>query len=109
MTEQKRTRFSWAQYVAYLRSDKWKRKRLALGFNRNFCCERCGRNCRDGFEVHHKTYIHIFKEPFSDLMLLCPDCHRMIEVQKRRERKWRDVYKQRNNTTNTKRTRIERV
>jgi predicted HNH restriction endonuclease len=85
-----RTRFSWTEYRAYLRSDKWRRKRLALGFSKNFTCERCGRYCRDGFEVHHKTYIRIYKELLSDLMLLCPDCHRMLEVQKRRERKWRE-------------------
>ena len=94
--EQKRARYNWGQYVSYLRSDKWKRKRVALGFNRGFKCEMCGRDCRDGFEVHHKTYKRIFREPFCDLMLLCPNCHRAIEVQKRRERKWSDVYKQRN-------------
>ena len=105
MAEQKRTRFNWGQYVAYLRSDKWRRKRLALGFNKKFCCERCGQYCKDGFEVHHKTYAHIFREPFCDLMLLCPDCHRIIEAQKRRERKWKDVYKQRNHTANTARKR----
>lgn len=96
MTEQKRTRFSWNEYVKYLRSDKWKRKRLALGFKRNFTCELCGSYSKDSFEVHHKTYTHIFKEPLSDLMFLCPECHRKLEVQKRRERKLKDVYKQRN-------------
>lgn len=99
-TNQKRTRFTWSQYIAYLKSEKWKRKRLAKGFKQNFTCERCGTYCRDGFEIHHKTYIHVFKEPLSDLMLLCPNCHRIIEVQKRRERKWKDVYKQRNAKVN---------
>lgn len=96
----KRTRFTWSQYIAYLKSEKWKRKRLAKGFKQNFTCERCGTYCRDAFEIHHKTYIHVFKEPLSDLMLLCPNCHRIIEVQKRRERKWKDVYKQRNAKVN---------
>ena len=98
---QKRTRFSWSEYVRYLRSDKWKRKRMALGFKRNFTCELCGTYARDAFEVHHKTYEHIYKEPLSDLMFLCPHCHRVLEAQKRRERKLRDVYKQRNSKRNT--------
>lgn len=85
-----RTRFSWSEYVKYLRSDKWKKKRYALGFSRNFTCERCGVYCKDAFEVHHKTYIHVYKEPLCDLMLLCPNCHRMLEAQKRRERKIRE-------------------
>lgn len=96
-----RKRFSWNEYIKYLRSEKWKRKRQALGFRKKFICELCGTYCRDRFEVHHKTYVHIFKEPLSDLMLLCPDCHRKLEVQKRRERKLRDVYKQRNFKRNT--------
>lgn len=96
----KRTRFSWGEYVAYLRSVKWKRKRLAKGFSVGFLCERCGQYAKDGFEIHHKTYAHIFKEPLIDLMFLCPNCHRMIEVQKRRERKWKNVYRQQNTTSN---------
>nr|DAE27574.1 MAG TPA: putative restriction endonuclease [virus sp. cti5L29] len=99
--QQKRTRFSWTEYVRYLRSDKWKRKRLALGFQRKFTCELCGQYSRDNFEVHHKTYRNIYKEPLCDLMFLCPNCHRMLEVQKRRERKLKDVYKQRHFKTNS--------
>ena len=98
---QKRTRFSWSQYVAYLRSEKWKMKRYAKGFQVGFCCERCGQYSKGSFEIHHKTYEHIFREPLRDLMFLCPNCHRMIEVQKRRERKLRDVYKQRNTKVNS--------
>lgn len=94
-SKQKRTRFTWNQYVNYLRSDKWKRKRLAKAFQCNFTCERCKSYCKDAFEIHHKTYIRVFKEPLSDLMFLCPNCHRILEAQKRRERKLRDVYKQR--------------
>ena len=97
----KRVRFTWSQYVAYLKSEKWKRKRLAKAFQCKFICERCKRYSRDGFEIHHKTYIHVFKEPLSDLMFLCPECHRILEVQKRRERKLKDVYKQRNSKVNT--------
>ena len=96
----KRTRFTWSQYVVYLRSEKWKRKRLAKGFKQNFTCERCGSYCKDAFEIHHKTYIHVFREPLSDLMFLCPHCHKVLEAQKRRERKLKDVYKQRNNKIN---------
>lgn len=92
----KRIRFTWSQYVAYLRSEKWKRKRLAKGFKQNFTCERCGVYCKDSFEIHHKTYIHVFREPLNDLMFLCPQCHKILEAQKRRERKLRNVYKQRN-------------
>ena len=96
----KRTRFSWKEYVNYLRSEKWKKKRYAKGFQVGFLCERCGQYSKASFEIHHKTYEHIFREPLVDLMFLCPNCHKIIEVQKRRERKWRDVYRQQNTTSN---------
>lgn len=96
-----RRRFSWTEYVKYLRSEKWKRKRWALGFRKKFTCELCGTYCKDSFEVHHKTYAHIFREPLSDLMFLCSHCHKMLEAQKRRERKLKNVNKQRNNKINS--------
>lgn len=100
-SQPKRVRFTWNQYVAYLRSDKWKRKRLAKAFQVNFICERCKTYSKSSFEIHHKTYVRVFKEPLSDLMFLCPECHRILEAQKRRERKLRDVHKQRHTKVNT--------
>lgn len=77
-------------YNRYLTSPKWKAKRWAIAYSRGFVCEKCGRYCKDNFEVHHKTYKRIFHEPSCDLMLLCGDCHRLVEIQKRIRRKQGD-------------------
>lgn len=60
-------------YHDYLRSAKWKEFReKALDFYGNEC-GLCG--SRYNLEVHHKTYINIFKEQLPDVMLLCQQCH----------------------------------
>lgn len=75
------------KYNKYLKTDKWRKKRLALAYKNHFMCEMCGKYCGFNFEVHHKTYKRVFNEPLCDLMFLCEDCHNDIEIKKRIDRK----------------------
>ncbi len=64
------------EYSLYLKSPKWKSKRLEIFKERNGHCERCKINVgKIGYQVHHKTYKNIFNELNSDLELLCKLCH----------------------------------
>ena len=90
--KQKTTKFTWNKYLMYLKSEKWHKKRFAKGFQVGFICEKCGKYSKDAFEIHHKTYIRVLKEPLTDLMFLCPTCHSLIEVEKRRKRKAKSVH-----------------
>ena len=58
-------------YENYLKSPAWKVKRGAV-------IQRDGGQCvcsAQATEVHHKTYNNIGKEPLSDLVALCKECH----------------------------------
>ena len=61
-------------YEKYLKSPAWKVKRDAV-------IKRDGGQCVCGAhatEVHHKTYDNIGKEPLSDLVALCEECHERL-------------------------------
>ena len=61
-------------YKNYLESPAWKVKRDKV-------IERDGGQCVCGTqatEVHHKTYNNIGKEPLSDLVALCKECHERV-------------------------------
>ena len=61
-------------YKEYLDSPAWKMKRDAV-------IQRDGGQCVCGAkatEMHHKTYDNIGKEPLSDLVMLCAECHERI-------------------------------
>lgn len=75
-------RSSWAWlifimvYENYIRSSKWKKKRMErLSIDGNKCV-RCG---HDGsqyrLEIHHKTYERFTNELMEDLETLCVPCH----------------------------------
>jgi hypothetical protein len=65
-----------AKYHTYLKTPKWKAKRVEI-FNERGCrCERCMIDVRKiEYHVHHKTYDNIFNEKNLDLELLCKKCH----------------------------------
>jgi 5-methylcytosine-specific restriction endonuclease McrA len=64
----------YRKYLAYINSVAWKKKREeAFEFHgRN--CGKCG--SRYFLQIHHKTYINLYHEPMSDLMVLCDECHK---------------------------------
>lgn len=60
----------------YLSSDAWdskRKQRLAID---NYTCQGCG--CKKPLEVHHITYINIFREEMRDLVSVCRGCHQNI-------------------------------
>lgn len=63
-------------YQSYMHSPQWKRKRRkAFAFYGNKCnC--CGST--ESLQVHHKTYDNLYREPLTDLEILCSGCHRNL-------------------------------
>jgi hypothetical protein len=69
------------EYLAYLKSDRWQRKRSEALVRAKYRCEKCGAKCSVGIEqlhVHHKTYRRLGNERASDLMVVCRGCHDKI-------------------------------
>jgi 5-methylcytosine-specific restriction endonuclease McrA len=61
------------EYKKYLLSDEWAQLKIDLFNYRGKKCEKCGSKTK--ICVHHKTYDNIFKEEYSDLIILCKICH----------------------------------
>jgi hypothetical protein len=62
-------------YTLYTRSEKWKNKKAQLFRLRHNKCEICGKH---GDIAHHLTYERVTNEPFTDLQLVCRECHILI-------------------------------
>lgn len=62
------------RYYAYLKSDEWNTIKLDLYRERGKSCERCG--VGKNIQVHHLTYVNVFREHPNDLVLLCGRCHK---------------------------------
>lgn len=64
------------EYLRYLESAEWKNKRDKRIEIDKGICQMCG---GDGSEVHHFNYYRLGDEdPYKDLVLLCPSCHRLV-------------------------------
>lgn len=61
------------EYQAYLRSTQWKEKRARILAERGKRCEVCGYH--DRLSLHHLTYVRLYDEPDSDLLVTCESCH----------------------------------
>lgn len=68
------------QYREYLKSDKWRVKRLAALKRDGYVCQAC--LSRKASQVHHKTYEHVFDEPLFDLESVCEHCHQKLHAEK---------------------------
>lgn len=65
------------EYIEYLRSDKWKEKRLQRLKLDNFTCQICG--VQNGkLDVHHTTYDTFGNESIYDIITLCRNCHNKL-------------------------------
>jgi hypothetical protein len=63
-------------YVDYLKTDHWKRTRIAAVERATGRCQLC--NAGQSLHVHHRTYERRGEELPEDLTVLCADCHRMF-------------------------------
>lgn len=71
-------------YLRYLRSEAWQRKRAAVLQRDGFRCVVWSEH--QATEVHHRTYAHLGDEPLEDLVSVCHACHRVLTALIRRER-----------------------
>ena len=70
------------QYIAYMQSDTWRRKREErLKIDKYRCCA-CGTfgTAINKIEVHHMGYKKDFgtEDPYRDLITLCTVCHMQV-------------------------------
>ena len=69
----------------YYRSPWWKGRRQRALDRADNKCQFCATAL--GLSVHHNTYANVYREPDSDLVVLCDPCHRAADVKRRaRER-----------------------
>lgn len=76
-------------YTEYLKTDHWKQVRAAMLVAYGAHCQ--GKGCYQGgmdsywfdtkhLHVHHLNYKHKGNERFTDLMLLCDNCHKLLHA-----------------------------
>ena len=63
----------FVDYYSYIKSDKWKKKRLLRIKELGAKCRRCGSDKM--VDVHHLTYARLGCEKGKDLTVLCRLCH----------------------------------
>lgn len=74
-------------YQIYIRSNKWREfskmsKRVSGGR-----CQACWREGKT--ETHHKHYGNLGKENLSDVIELCPSCHKAVHLSiAKRQGRW---------------------
>lgn len=65
----------YKSYYSYLRSDLWVNfKKTYFIKNKIKKCAKC--EATEFLSLHHRTYIRLGKEKFSDIILLCSKCHK---------------------------------
>ena len=63
-------------YHDYIKSDKWREKRLECLKRDNYQCQKCGTAI--SLVIHHTTYDKLGNEDLGDLVTLCKDCHKKV-------------------------------
>lgn len=63
-------------YLKYLKSIEWEEKRKLVLERENNKCQKCGTTTN--LQIHHWTYIRLFKEELDDLFCLCEPCHNLL-------------------------------
>lgn len=61
------------EYQRYLASTQWKAKRKRILAERGTKCEVCGWG--EKLSLHHLTYVRLYDELDSDLLITCESCH----------------------------------
>ena len=68
------------EYLAYIHSPEWRNKSDTLKRARGWKCYVCALDYKKKgrhLETHHLTYVRLFHEPATDLVLLC-DAHHPV-------------------------------
>lgn len=67
------------EYLDYLQTVAWKRKREAVLERANYVCQAQMQGCFGrASQAHHLTYEHVFDEPLFDLVAVCRNCHERL-------------------------------
>lgn len=61
-------------YKEYLQTQHWKDIRTRMMKRSNYSCSMCG-NKNVILHIHHRSYKNLGNEDYSDLIVLCEDCH----------------------------------
>ena len=61
------------KYHDYLKTDSWRKKRKKVLIRDNWTCQKCHE--QRASDIHHLTYVRIFRERMEDLMAVCRKCH----------------------------------
>lgn len=64
------------KYHDYIKSDKWKAKRLECLKRDNYQCQKCG--TATNLVIHHWTYDRLGNEDLGDIVTLCKECHKKV-------------------------------
>lgn len=67
-----------AEYVSYMQSDAWSRRRDRYYAKHPRMCLVCNAKPPEVIELHHLSYEHVYDEPDSELMPLCQRCHAVV-------------------------------
>lgn len=71
---------SGGSYCQYLRTEHWRIFKEEFGASKSskkvcYCCSN-----KYDLRIHHKTYIRVGMEKFSDVIELCDDCHSTVHA-----------------------------
>lgn len=77
----------WDKYSAYLKTDRWKKKRDKVLRRDGYCCVLC--TSIQDLEIHHRTYIRLYRERIGDLTTLCKRCHDGVTTMLRERKHYR--------------------
>lgn len=61
-------------YQAYLKTDHWQALRSKMLWKVGYKCQLCNAS-NISLHVHHRTYENRGQEPYTDLIVLCANCH----------------------------------
>jgi hypothetical protein len=72
-------------YYTYIKSPAWKRKASEAKKRAGYRCQVCNHGKKDGavLDAHHRTYENLGNEQPGDITVLCRDCHKLYERNKR--------------------------
>jgi len=70
------------QYLEYINSPRWKKKKNKFLKYYGRICMKCGRTPKDNvfIDVHHINYQNLGFETYKDVIILCRECHGQYHI-----------------------------